>query len=133
MPAPGTTVAAAMLRETEAWARTQSELLTGVEAIWADWLKRQSEAFDAGSQSLRRMFDCRNPAELMQVQQQWVADAMRRAASDFSSLAGDALAVTRRVGGANVAAMMVPSQMSGRAVDQTKPDESAATHRAAAE
>jgi hypothetical protein len=93
-PAPGSMLTVAMLCEAELWAHTQAELLSGVEALWASWLKRQSEAIDAGSHSLRQLFDCRNPAELARIQQLWVADVLRRVASDIGSLARDAAALT---------------------------------------
>jgi hypothetical protein len=128
-PAPGTAVAAAVLREAEAWARTQSELWSGMEAIWTGWLKRQGEAIDAGTRSLRQMFDCRNPAELVQLQQQWVADTMHRAASDIGNLARDATAVTQRAAGADRFAASLRDQLAG----QMPSSEGAAVHRAAAE
>lgn len=135
IPAPGTAVAAAVLREAEAWARTQSELLSGVEAIWTGWLKRQGEAIDAGTRSLRQMLDCRNPAELMQLQQQWVADTMCRAASDIGNLARDATAVTQRAGAAsaNRFATSLRDQLAGQGTPPASPNEGAAVQRAAAE
>jgi uncharacterized protein (DUF1800 family) len=132
-PAPGTAVAAAVLREAEAWARTQSEMLSGVEAIWSGWLKRQGEAIDAGTRSLRQMFDCRNPVELVQLQQQWVADAMCRAASDIGNLAKDATAVTQRAAGADRFAASLRDQLDTHGAPAAQPKEGAAVQRAAAE
>lgn len=132
-PAPGTAVAAAVLRETEAWARAQSELLSGVEAIWAGWLQRQGEAIDAGTRSLRQMFDCRNPAELVQLQQQWIADTMCRAASDIGCLARDATAVTQRAAGADRFAASLRDQPARQGQPPTQAKEGAAVQRAAAE
>lgn len=136
-PAPGTAVAAAVLREAEAWARTQSELLYGVEAIWSGWLKRQGEAIDAGTRSLRQMFDCRTPAELIQLQQQWVADTMCRAASDIGNLAKDATAVTQRAAGADRFAASLRDQFAGHLSPAGQPssptNEGVAVQRAAAE
>ena len=131
-PLPGTAVAAAVLREAEAWARTQSELLLEAEAIWAGWLKRQGEAIDAGTRSLRQMLDCRNPAELVQLQQQWVADAMCRAASDIGNLAGDASAMARRAAGADSPAGPLRDQPTPNRAPAAPPTEAAA-QRAAAE
>ena len=132
-PAPGTAVAAAVLREAEAWARTQSELLSGVEAIWAGWLKRQGEAIDAGARSLRQMFDCRNPAELVQLQQQWVADTMCSAVSGIGDLARDATAMTQRAAGADRFAPSLREQFADNRSPAAQPDEAAAMQRAAAE
>lgn len=132
-PAPGTAVAAAVLREAEAWARTQSELLSGVEAIWTGWLKRQGEAIDAGSRSLRQMFECRNPAELLQLQQQWVADTMCRAAADIGNLARDATAMTQRAASADRFAASLHDQLAAQRSAAAQSNEGAAPQRAAAE
>jgi hypothetical protein len=102
--APGAAVAAAMLREAEGWARAQGELVSGIEVAWTQWMRRQGEAIEANTQSLQRLYDCRNPADLAQIQQQWVTDAMRRTASDIASFANDALAATRRAGAERFAA-----------------------------
>ncbi len=83
-----------MLREAEAWTRAQCELASGIGVIWTDWLKRQREAIDASARSLQQMFECRNPADFAQIQQQWIADAARRGAADISALACDAMTLT---------------------------------------
>lgn len=123
--APGSIVATAMLREAEAWTRTQGELLTGIEAIWADWLKRQSEAADAAAQTLRRMLDCRSPVELMQLQQQWVADALRRATANFGSVAQDTVEMTQRA--------VAADRFNRQAAQPAQQPETAPPQRAAAE
>src|SRR5207244_11782097 len=62
-------VAAVLLRQMEAWTNAQSELLSGMAALWTDWMKRQREAIEATAQSLQQMFECRNLADLAQIQQ----------------------------------------------------------------
>src|SRR5882672_6884897 len=99
--APGGAVAAGMLHRAEAWTSAQCELLSGMEAIWSDWLRRQQEAIDASARSLQQMFECRSPADFVQTQQQWLADATRRGASDISTLASESMALTWRVVGAD--------------------------------
>jgi hypothetical protein len=99
--APGGAVAAVVLREAEAWAGAQCEILSGIGAIWADWLRRQQEAIDASARSLQQMFECRNPADFAQRQQQWLADATRRGAADLNSLASESMALTWRAVGAD--------------------------------
>ena len=131
-PARGTAVATAVLREAEAWARTQSELICGVEAIWSVWLKRQGEAVDAGARSLRQMFDCRNPAEFVQLQQQWLADTMCRAVADIGNLARDATAMTTRAAGTERSAAPLRDQPTRQGAPAAPPAEAAA-QRAAAE
>src|SRR5260370_30622084 len=95
--APGDAVAAGVLRGAEAWTGAQCELLSGMGAIWTDWLRRQQEAIDASARSLQQMFECRNPADLAQIQQEWLAGTARRSASDISALASDSMALTWRV------------------------------------
>lgn len=131
-PAPGDTVAAAVMREAQAWASTQGELFLGIEAIWADWLKRQGEAIDAAARSLQQMCECRNVADLVQVQQQWLADTVRRTTSDIGALTSEALAVTRRVGRADRFGAGARSQMPARATPPAKSAESGPVQRAAA-
>jgi len=96
---PGGAVATGVLREAEAWTSAQCELGSGMGAIWADWLRRQQEAIDATTRSFQQMFECRNPADFALIQQQWLADAARRGASDISALACDSIALTCRVAG----------------------------------
>ena len=99
--APGDAVAAGMLRQAEAWTGAQCELLSGMGAIWTDWLRRQQEAIDASARSLQQMFECRNPADFAQLQQEWLTGTARRSASDISTLACDSMALTWRVVGAD--------------------------------
>ena len=99
--APGGAVAAGILREAEAWAGAQCELLSGMGAIWTDWLRRQREAVDASNRSLQQMLECRNPADIPQIQQEWLAGAARRGAADISTLMGESMALTWRVAGAD--------------------------------
>src|SRR5437016_5442493 len=90
---PGDVVAAVMLRQMEAWTNAQGEILSGMEALWTDWMKRQREAIEATAQSLQQMFECRNLADLAQIQQRWLADTVHRTTSDISTLAGNATAL----------------------------------------
>ena len=91
---PGGALTTSALREAEAWTRAQCELASGIGVIWTDWFKRQREAIDTSARSLQQMFECRNPAEFAQIQQQWIADAAQRGASDISALACDTMALT---------------------------------------
>jgi hypothetical protein len=51
---PGSAATASVLREAEAWASAQCELLSGVEAMWTGWMQRQREAIDASAPGLSR-------------------------------------------------------------------------------
>lgn len=128
---PGGAVAASVLRETELWTNTQCELLSGIGALWTQWMGRQREAIDASSRSLQRMYECRNLVDLVQLQQQWFAEAARRNASDIGSWASDAVALTCRVAGAERRPSGSPSAPGGRPA--VKSAEEAPLPRAAAE
>lgn len=93
---PGRGLAAGMLREIESWSSAQCELLSGIGTIWSDWLRRQREAIDASSRTLQQMYECRNVADLMRLQQQWLAD-IRAARRCRCQQPGE------RVGGADLA------------------------------
>ena len=129
--APGGAVATCILREAEAWTSAQIELFSGMGAIWTDWLRRQRETIDAATRSLQRMFECRNPADIAQTQQQWLADAARRGASDISALACDSIALTWRFTGADrlgARGQSSPAPGTGR----LKPGDDASPQRTAA-
>ena len=93
---PGGAVAVCLLREAENWRSAQCELLSGIGAIWADWLKRRREAIDASARALHQMTQCRDIADLVEIQQQWLADSARRNALDLSSLACESMALPWR-------------------------------------
>jgi len=93
----GSETVAAVARQAEAWASTQCELLSGVEAMWVGWMQRRREAFDASARSLTQICECRNVADVVQIQHQWLVDAVQRTASDLTAIANDAAALTSRV------------------------------------
>lgn len=129
--APGRTVAAGLLCEAESWTKAQCELLSGVEAMWTQWMKRQRESADRSLRSLRQIYECRTFADLVQVQQQWFADATRQGAVDFGNLASDAVALSWRAIGADAAARGV--SLAARERSSAKPGGDAPPQRAAAE
>ena len=80
---PGAELTSAFLKGAEIWMNAQSEVLSVMEAAMADLMRRRGEAIDTWSRSLQRMCECRNPADLVQTQQDWIRDAMRLAAFDI--------------------------------------------------
>lgn len=118
---------AAMLREAESWTRAQCELLSGIEAIWAQWMQRQRAAIDASAGALQQMTGCRNFVDLMHIQQQWFADAVRRGASDVSALTSDAVALGRLAAGMQTSRAGAPDRPSP---PRTAPPAHAGEHRA---
>jgi hypothetical protein len=130
--APGGAVTTGILQEAEIWTSAHCELLSGIATIWTDLLDRQREAIDASARSLQQMFECRNLADMAELQQQWLADTARRSASDLSSMARDSLALTCRVAaGDRLSARSQSSPMRGEA--RAKSGDEAPAQRAAAE
>jgi hypothetical protein len=75
----------------------QVEVLSAMEASMADWTRRRHEAFDTWSRSVQKMCECRDPVDFVQTQQDWLCDAIRLAALDIRSLAGDTAILTRKM------------------------------------
>src|SRR5258707_15438319 len=94
----GDAITSAMLREAAGWADAQRELLSGAEAIWSDWLKRRSEAVEATSRSMQRIWECRSLAEVAQAQHDWLAGAADPVAADLTSVASGTASFSRKVG-----------------------------------
>src|SRR5260221_1359345 len=94
----GNAITSAMLREAAVWADAQRELLSGAEAIWSDWLKRRSEAVEATSRSMQRIWECRSLAEVAQAQHDWLAGAADRVAADLTSVASGTANLSPQVG-----------------------------------
>ena len=92
----GSETVVAVARQAEAWASAQCELLSGVEAMWVGWMQRRRDALDASTRSLTQICECRNVADILQIQQQWLTDAVQRTASDLNAIANDAAALTSR-------------------------------------
>ena len=97
----GFAAAAVVLRQAEAWTSAQCELLSGVEAMWTTWVQRQREAIDASARSLAEIYECREFADIVRIQQNWLADAVQRTTSDLSELADHAAALTWRLARVN--------------------------------
>jgi hypothetical protein len=94
---PGAVLTSALLKGAEIWMNAQGEVLSVMEAAMAEWMRRRGEAIDTWSRSLQKMCECRNPADLVQTQQDWIRDAMRLAAFDICALAGDTTVLTREM------------------------------------
>ena len=94
---PGAVLTSALIKGAEIWMNAQVEVLSAMEASMADWTRRRYEAFDAWSQSVQKMCECRDPVDFVQTQRDWLCDAVRLAALDIRSLAGDAASLTRKM------------------------------------
>jgi len=94
---PGAILTSAFLKGAEIWMNAQGEVLSVMESVMVDWMKHRGEAIDTWSRSLQKMCECRNPADFVQTQQDWIRDAMRLAAFDIRALAGDTTVLTKKM------------------------------------
>lgn len=84
---------ASILHQAEAWTSVQGALLSQVETLWTDWLHRRRDAIAATSGSLQAMCDCHSLAELVRIQQRWLAGAIERSMGDAEALVSVPLAL----------------------------------------
>ena len=87
----------ALLRGTEVWLNAQSEVLSAMEGLMADWLRRRHEAFDSWSRSFKKMCECRDAVDFVQIQQDWLYDAIRLTTSDVRALVGDTVMLASKI------------------------------------
>ena len=93
----GSAIAASVLQQAETWSRTQCELVSGIESICNRWMQWQREAIDAAGRSLAAISECRDLGNILQIQHEWLTDAARRSASNWSALAKEATELPWRV------------------------------------
>jgi hypothetical protein len=94
---PAVVLGSAFLKGAEIWINAQGEILSAMETAMADWMRRRHKALDTWSRSLKKMWECRDPGDFVQTQQDWLCDAVRLTASDIRALAGDTTALTRQL------------------------------------
>jgi hypothetical protein len=131
---PGAVLTSAFLKGAEIWMNAQGEVVSVMEAAMGEWMRRRNEAFDIWSRALQKMCECRNPADFVQIQQDWIRDAMWMAAFDIRAVAGDTTVLTRKM----TAGFEKPVSSPDEGVPQTRRgrqegDESQPLERAAAE
>ena len=85
------------LKGAEVWIDAQDKLLGAVEAMWANSVRRRRDAIEVTSQSLQKMWECRNLVELVQTQQDWLCDLVRWTGSDISGFAGDSAILLKQM------------------------------------
>src|SRR5438046_338511 len=91
----GGAAAAAWLRDAQAWTGLQCELLSGIEALWTECARRQSEAIEASARTMQSLLDGRHYVEIGQLQRDWLASAARRTADAAGRWAADGAVQTR--------------------------------------
>jgi hypothetical protein len=84
----------ALIKEAELWMGAQRDFLSNIESMMNDWLRRQREAFDVSSRSVRKICDSRNIVDVAQAQNEWVSDCLEWTASQLRAAGKDAAALT---------------------------------------
>ena len=91
----GLPVGSVFIKEAELWMDAQGDLLTGIESIAANWMRRQRQAFEASSRAVRKMYDARNLLDLLQAQHEWVSDCLNWTASEIRAVGEDTTSISR--------------------------------------
>jgi hypothetical protein len=94
---PGADLTSAVFKGAEIWMNVQGEVLSVMEAAMANWMTSRREVMDTWSRSLQKMYECRNPVDFIQTQQDWLCDAIRLATFDMRALAADTTILTRKM------------------------------------
>jgi hypothetical protein len=68
------------------WFATHAELLANVDALTHAWLNRRREGVEAMREAVQQMTECQDPAEMLSIQQDWLAGAFHRASQDIAVL-----------------------------------------------
>src|SRR5216684_5960553 len=69
-------------RNANLWFKTHAEMLANVDALTHAWLTRRREGVDSMREAIQHMTECRDPAEMLSIQQDWLSGALRRASDD---------------------------------------------------
>jgi len=101
-----------------AWTGLQCDLLSGVEALWAECARRQSEVAQASARTLQRLFGGRLVLEIAQLQHDWLTSTVRRTATSIDQWASQgvarmgetAVSAGRAVAAANESMAQLPAE-----------------------
>jgi len=86
-----------------------------MQAVMGDWLVRRREAIDASRRAVEQLSGCRDVAELLRIQQEWIGDSMRRTASDLGAINDRVADAARRTTGQFEEAMRTVTEASRKA------------------
>jgi Phasin protein len=78
------------------WFATHAELLANVDALTHAWLNRRREGVNSMREAIQQMTECRDPAEMLRIQQDWLSGALRRASEDVAMLNERIATVTQK-------------------------------------
>lgn len=78
------------------WFASHAELLANVDALTHAWLDRRREGVEAMREAIQQMTECQDPAEMLQIQQEWLSGAVRRTADDIAALNDGISSMTKK-------------------------------------
>lgn len=78
------------------WFTSHAELLANVDALTHAWLNRRREGVEAMREAIQQMTECQDPAEMLQIQQEWLSGAVRRTADDIAALNDGISSMTKK-------------------------------------
>jgi phasin protein len=78
------------------WFTSHAQLLANVDALTHAWLNRRREGVNAMREAIQQMTECQDPAEMLQIQQEWLSGAVRRTADDIAALNDGISSVTKK-------------------------------------
>ena len=78
------------------WFTTHAELLANVDALTHAWLNRRRDGVDSMREAIQHMTECRDPAEMLSIQQDWLSGALRRASEDVAMLNDGIASMTQK-------------------------------------
>jgi len=80
--------------QADSMLKAQSELLSGMEDITRDWLKRRNEANETAIRAAERIYSSGDPSEMMVAYFDWLGGMLRRLTDDVTACSEKAFAVT---------------------------------------
>src|SRR5260221_6009503 len=78
------------------WFAKQAELLANVDALTHGWLHRRRQGVDATREAIAKLTECQDPAEILQIQQDWFSGVSRRTMEDIAALNDGISSMTKK-------------------------------------
>lgn len=88
-------VGAGFVKEAEMWIGAQGGLLADVETMIGGWMRRQRQAYEASSRSIRKICEARNLFDLVQAQQEWLSGCLDWTLAEVRAAGSEIPAITR--------------------------------------
>lgn len=87
-------IGSALIKQAELLMGAHTDFLTTVETMMGEWLRRQRQAFDLSTRSVRKICDSRNVIDLAQAQGEWMSDCLQWTAAEIRAVGNDAVSMT---------------------------------------